>query len=130
MYQADKKRYEGMNYNRCGKSGLKLPEVSLGLWHNFGDTGNFENMKRMCFTAFDHGITHFDVANNYGPEPGSAEVHLGRILKEEMGAYRDELIITAWIRRHRLRRQWEHLTRQSKAERHCMPGFRIMMGRR
>ena len=58
MYQADKKRYEGMNYNRCGKSGLKLPEVSLGLWHNFGDTGNFENMKRMCFTAFDHGITH------------------------------------------------------------------------
>lgn len=63
MYQADKKRYEGMNYNRCGKSGLKLPEVSLGLWHNFGDTGNFENMKRMCFTAFDHGITHFDVAN-------------------------------------------------------------------
>ena len=54
MYQADKKRYEGMNYNRCGKSGLKLPEVSLGLWHNFGDTGNFENMKRMCFTAFDH----------------------------------------------------------------------------
>lgn len=94
MYQADKKRYEGMNYNRCGKSGLKLPEVSLGLWHNFGDTGNFENMKRMCFTAFDHGITHFDVANNYGPEPGSAEVHLGRILKEEMGAYRDELIIS------------------------------------
>ena len=61
MYQADKKRYEGMNYNRCGKSGLKMPEVSLGLWHNFGDTGNFENMKRMCFTAFDHGITHFDV---------------------------------------------------------------------
>ena len=94
MYQADKKRYEGMKYNRCGKSGLKLPEVSLGLWHNFGDTGNFENMKRMCFTAFDHGITHFDVANNYGPEPGSAEVHLGRILKEEMGAYRDELIIS------------------------------------
>ena len=68
------------------------------MWHNFGDTGNFENMKRMCFTAFDHGITHFDVANNYGPGAGSAEVHLGRILKEEMGAYRDELFPLA--RRH------------------------------
>lgn len=94
MYQAEKRRYEKMNYNRCGKSGLKLPEVSLGLWHNFGDTGNFENMKQICFTAFDHGITHFDVANNYGPEPGSAEVNLGRILREEMGAYRDELVIS------------------------------------
>ena len=72
MYQAEKNRYETMNYNRCGKSGLKLPEVSLGLWHNFGDTGNFETMKQMCFTAFDNGITHFDLANNYGPEPGSA----------------------------------------------------------
>ena len=94
MYQAEKNRYETMNYNRCGKSGLKLPEVSLGLWHNFGDTGNFETMKQMCFTAFDNGITHFDLANNYGPEPGSAEKNFGRILKKEMTAHRDEMIIS------------------------------------
>ena len=73
MYQADEKRYETMQYNRCGKSGLLLPKVSLGLWHNFGSNGDYDNMKAMCFTAFDHGITHFDLANNYGPEPGSAE---------------------------------------------------------
>lgn len=94
MYQAEKNRYETMNYNRCGKSGLKLPEVSLGLWHIFGDTGNFETMKQMCFTAFDNGITHFDLANNYGPEPGSAEKNFGRILKKEMKAHRDEMIIS------------------------------------
>ena len=94
MYQAEKNRYEKMNYNRCGKSGLKLPEVSLGLWHNFGDTGNFETMKQMCFAAFDNGITHFDLANNYGPEPGSAEINFGRILKDEMRAYRDEMLIS------------------------------------
>ena len=94
MYQAEKNRYETMNYNRCGKSGLKLPEVSLGLWHNFGGTGNFETMKQMCFTAFDNGITHFDLANNYGPEPGSAEKNFGRILKKEMKAHRDEMIIS------------------------------------
>lgn len=94
MYQAEKNRYETMNYNRCGKSGLKLPEVSLGLWHNFGDTGNFETMKQMCFTAFDNGITHFNLANNYGPEPGSAEKNFGRILKKEMKAHRDEMIIS------------------------------------
>lgn len=94
MYQAEKNRYETMNYNRCGKSGLKLPEVSLGLWHNFGDTGNFETMKQMCFTAFDNGITHFDLANNYGPEPGSAEKNFGRILKKGMKAHRDEMIIS------------------------------------
>ena len=94
MYQASEKRYENMVYNRCGNSGLKLPAVSLGLWHNFGDTAPFDNMKKLCFTAFDHGITHFDLANNYGPEPGSAEIHFGRILKEEMGAYRDEMIIS------------------------------------
>lgn len=94
MYQAEKNRYETMNYNRCGKSGLKLPEVSLGLWHNFGDTGNFETMKQMCFTAFDNGITHFDLANNYGPEPGSAEKNFGCILKKEMKAHRDEMIIS------------------------------------
>mgnify|MGYP002730906308 CR=1 FL=1 len=83
-----------MKYHRCGDSGLQLPEVSLGFWHNFGDTGVYENMKQMCFTAFDHGITHFDLANNYGPQPGSAEANLGKILREELGAYRDELIIS------------------------------------
>lgn len=94
MYQADGTRYETMKYNRCGKSGLKLPEVSLGLWHNFGSTAVYENMKSLCFTAFDHGITHFDLANNYGPEPGSAEKNFGRILKEEMGQHRAEMVIS------------------------------------
>ena len=94
MYQADEKRYETMQYNRCGKSGLLLPKVSLGLWHNFGSNGDYDNMKAMCFTAFDHGITHFDLANNYGPEPGSAETNFGRILKEDLGAYRDEMLIS------------------------------------
>lgn len=83
-----------MQYNRCGASGLKLPAVSLGLWHNFGDTASFENMRQICFTAFDNGITHFDLANNYGPAPGSAEKNFGRILKEDLGRYRDELIIS------------------------------------
>ena len=77
MYNPDSKRYDTMKYNRCGRSGLKLPAVSLGLWHNFGDTGNFENMVEMCTTAFDNGITHFDLANNYGPAPGSAEINFG-----------------------------------------------------
>ena len=94
MYNASEKRYENMAYNRCGNSGLKLPAVSLGLWHNFGDTGAYETMKQICFTAFDNGITHFDLANNYGPEPGSAEKNFGRILKEDLGQYRDELIIS------------------------------------
>ena len=94
MYQASQSRYQSMTYSHCGRSGLKLPVVSLGLWHNFGDTAPYENMKQLCFTAFDNGITHFDLANNYGPEPGSAETNLGRILKEELGAYRDELIIS------------------------------------
>jgi L-glyceraldehyde 3-phosphate reductase len=93
-YEASKTRYDEMEYRRCGKSGLKLPVVSLGLWHNFGDTGNYENMKQMLFTAFDNGITHFDLANNYGPEPGSAETNFGKILKEDMRKYRDELIIS------------------------------------
>ena len=83
-----------MEYKRCGNSGLLLPKVSLGLWHNFGDTAKFENMREICFTAFDNGLTQFDLANNYGPEPGSAEKNFGRILKEDLGAYRDELIIT------------------------------------
>ena len=93
-YTAAKERYDTMPYLPCGKSGLKLPMVSLGFWHNFGDTGNYENMKAMCFTAFDHGITHFDLANNYGPESGSAERNLGKILREELHSYRDELLIS------------------------------------
>lgn len=94
MYQAADTRYETMQYNRCGVSGLKLPAVSLGLWHNFGDTGNYDNMKAMCRTAFDHGITHFDLANNYGPAPGSAERNFGQILRDDLHPYRDELIIS------------------------------------
>lgn len=94
MYQADEKRYEEMKYNRCGASGLQLPAVSLGLWHNFGSNGNFDNMQDMCHTAFDHGITHFDLANNYGPVPGSAEENFGRILAKGLGRYRDELSIS------------------------------------
>lgn len=94
MYIASDKRYDTMKYNRVGKSGLKLPAVSLGLWHNFGDTAKFETMREMCFTAFDNGITHFDLANNYGPPAGSAEINFGRILKEDLGKYRDELIIS------------------------------------
>lgn len=94
MYQASKNRYDTMKYFSSGNSGLKLPAVSLGLWHNFGDTGCYDNMKQMVCTAFDHGITHFDLANNYGPEPGSAEVHFGRILKENFVPYRDEMIIS------------------------------------
>lgn len=94
MYNASGQRYDKMKYNRCGGSGLKLPGVSLGFWHNFGDTASYENMKKLCTTAFDLGITHFDLANNYGPEPGAAEKNLGIILKNEMSAYRDELIIS------------------------------------
>lgn len=94
MYVASEKRYDTMPYTRLGVSGLKLPAVSLGLWHNFGDTGRFETMREMCFTAFDHGITHFDLANNYGPPAGTAEINFGRILKEDLGIYRDELIIS------------------------------------
>lgn len=94
MYTASNNRYKSMKYVHCGKSGLCLPQVSLGLWHNFGDTASFANMKQLCFTAFDNGITHFDLANNYGPEPGSAEKNFGRILKEDLMAYRDEIIIS------------------------------------
>lgn len=94
MYQASENRYESMNYFSCGNSGLKLPAVSFGLWHNFGDHSSYDNMKALCFTAFDHGITHFDLANNYGPKYGSAETNFGKILKEELGAYRDELLIS------------------------------------
>ncbi len=94
MYIANDKRYEKMKYFRCGKSGLMLPAVSLGLWHNFGDTGVYANMEQMCFTAFDNGITHFDLANNYGPKPGSAEMNFGRLMKEHFKPYRDEMIIS------------------------------------
>ena len=94
MYAASPARYSTLPYHRCGKSGLMLPAVSLGLWHNFGDTANFENMRLLCRTAFDNGITHFDLANNYGPEPGSAEKNFGRILKEDLAPYRDELLIS------------------------------------
>ncbi len=93
-YSASENRYLNMQYNKCGESGLKLPAVSLGLWHNFGEGGNFENMCRMCFTAFDNGITHFDLANNYGPAPGAAERNFGKILKVHMRPYRDEMIIS------------------------------------
>ncbi len=94
MYKALDSRYDNMSYYKCGKSGLKLPGVSLGLWHNFGENASEENMKDMIFTAFDRGITHFDLANNYGPEPGRAEINFGKILRENMLSYRDEMIIS------------------------------------
>jgi L-glyceraldehyde 3-phosphate reductase len=94
MYEASSSRYQSMTYSHCGGSGLQLPAISLGLWHNFGDTASYENMKQLCFTAFDNGITHFDLANNYGPAPGSAEKNLGLLLDEHFKTYRDELIIS------------------------------------
>ena len=93
-YIPDEKRYDGMRYNRCGRSGLKLPAVSLGLWNNFGGESVTANTRRMISRAFDLGITHFDLANNYGPPPGSAESNFGRILKMDLSAYRDQLIIS------------------------------------
>jgi len=93
-YIADEKRYDKMNYRRTGNSGLLLPEISLGLWHNFGDHDNFKNARNLLKCAFDNGITHFDLANNYGPEPGSAERNFGKILKKDFSTYRDELIIS------------------------------------
>ena len=93
-YTANEKRYEKTEYRRCGESGLKLPPVSLGLWHNFGDNADYENMCRMCFTAFDNGITHFDLANNYGPEGGGAERNFGKILNDNFKNYRDEMIVS------------------------------------
>lgn len=94
MHTPASDRYDSMVYNRCGHSGLKMPTLSLGLWHNFGDTARYDNMKAICLTAFDHGIVSFDLANNYGPEPGAAERNFGRILREELHAYRDELVIS------------------------------------
>ncbi|MFA5468756.1 MAG: L-glyceraldehyde 3-phosphate reductase [Sphaerochaetaceae bacterium] len=95
MYTANPNRYKTMQYNYCGNSGLKLPAVSLGLWHNFGDTTNLSNARELLHTAFDLGITHFDLANNYGPPAGSAELNFGRILREDFAHLRDELIISS-----------------------------------
>ena len=94
MHQASPRRYETMTYRRCGRSGLKLPALSLGLWHNFGANDNFPNARDMVLQSFDAGITHFDLANNYGPPPGSAETTFGRILREDLAAHRDELIVS------------------------------------
>ncbi len=93
-YQASEDRYEKMKYRRCGKSGILLPMISLGLWHNFGDRDNFDNARAILRTAFDNGITHFDLANNYGPPYGSAEKNFGKIFKEDLKSHRDELIIS------------------------------------
>ncbi|HDL8509055.1 TPA: aldo/keto reductase [Yersinia enterocolitica] len=95
VYQAASSRYQEMEYHRCGRSGLMLPAISLGLWHNFGDSTLYENSRNLIHHAFDHGITHFDLANNYGPPPGSAELNFGRILQQDLRPYRDELIISS-----------------------------------
>ena len=95
MYLANEQRYDTMQYRRCGRSGIKLPAISLGLWHNFGGVDTFENSRAMVRRAFDLGITHFDLANNYGPPPGSAESNFGEILRLDLGPYRDELIISS-----------------------------------
>ena len=94
-YTANPQRYDSMQYRRCGKSGLKLPALSLGLWHNFGAIDDLEKCRNILHTAFNHGITHFDLANNYGPPPGSAEITFGKILKQDFMSYRDELIISS-----------------------------------
>lgn len=95
MYLANENRYNNMSYRQVGKSGLKLPAISLGLWHNFGDVDSLENQRAILRTAFDNGITHFDLANNYGPPAGSAETNFGRLFKEDFKAYRDELIVSS-----------------------------------
>ncbi|WP_256012877.1 L-glyceraldehyde 3-phosphate reductase [Desertivirga xinjiangensis] len=94
-YLPPKERYQSMEYRRCGNSGLKLSAISLGLWHNFGYVNNLENSRNLIRTAFDHGITHFDLANNYGPPPGSAEENFGKILKLDFKDYRDEMVISS-----------------------------------
>ena len=94
MYVAKENRYEQMQYLRCGKSGIMMPRVALGLWHNFGSVDQYDNMKKILFEAFDHGITHFDLANNYGPVYGSAEENFGRIMESDLRRYRDELLIS------------------------------------
>jgi L-glyceraldehyde 3-phosphate reductase len=94
IYKPCDKRYDSMKYNRCGKSGLMLPAISLGLWHNFGGSDSFENGRAIVHRAFDLGITHFDLANNYGPPVGAAEENFGRIMKQDLDSYRDELVIS------------------------------------
>lgn len=94
MYIAKSDRYEKMQYSRLGSSGLYLPKISLGLWHNFGDNARYDDIKNLCCTAFDNGITHFDLANNYGPAPGSAEINFGKIMAGELNSHRDELVIS------------------------------------
>lgn len=94
MYEAVKKRYEEMKYNRAGNTGLKLPAISLGLWHNFGKYDSMDQMRAMIHTAFDHGITHFDLANNYGPDPGCAEENFGCIFEQDLRPHRDQLLIS------------------------------------
>jgi L-glyceraldehyde 3-phosphate reductase len=94
-YQPDENRYDKINYRRCGNSGVKLPSISLGLWHNFGETDDYENCRNILHTAFDNGITHFDLANNYGPPPGGAEITFGKIFKQDFKSFRDELIISS-----------------------------------
>lgn len=94
MYSANEKRYEKAEFNKCGESGLYLPKISLGLWQNFGDQADYDEMKDIILTAFDMGVTHFDLANNYGPKPGAAEVNFGKIVRENLMPYRDELVIS------------------------------------
>ena len=94
MYRPTEARYQQIPYARCGRSGLQLPKLSLGLWQNFGGTSSYENAREMVLNSFDHGITHFDLANNYGPPFGSAETNFGRILKEDLGPWRDELVVS------------------------------------
>jgi len=95
LYSANEKRYDTMQYRRCGRSGIRLPAISLGLWHNFGGVDDFENSRAMVRRAFDLGITHFDLANNYGPPPGSAESNFGEILRLDLKPYRDELLVSS-----------------------------------
>ena len=94
-YTPNADRYNGMQYRRCGRSGLKLPALSLGLWHNFGEIDDYQNCRSIVHTAFDKGITHFDLANNYGPPPGGAEITFGKILNQDLKSYRDELIVSS-----------------------------------
>jgi L-glyceraldehyde 3-phosphate reductase len=93
-FTASKNRYNEMVYRRCGSSGIKLPAISLGLWHNFGDVDDFSNAREILLNAFDEGVTHFDLANNYGPSPGSAEINFGKVINKELSSYRDEIIIS------------------------------------
>ncbi len=113
MYLANEQRYDKMQYRRVGKSGLKLPAISLGFWHNFGDVDRLSTQREVMRAAFDHGITHFDLANNYGPPEGSAETNFGRIFKEDFKSYRDEIIISSkagyymWPQKTGCKKPWQ-----------------------